>query len=47
MALLWILNLSDGHHSLEDIAEQSGLSTAILRKAVDELLKADLLGEVE
>ncbi|VGO14823.1 Putative polysaccharide biosynthesis protein with aminopeptidase-like domain protein [Pontiella desulfatans] len=43
MALLWILSLSDGHHSLEDIAEQSGLSLDILRKAVDELLKTDLL----
>jgi aminopeptidase-like protein len=43
MALLWVLSLSDGHHSLEDIAEQSGLSPDILRKAVDELLKTDLL----
>ncbi len=45
MALLWILNLSDGSHSLDDIAERSELDPAILRKAVDELLKTDLLGE--
>jgi len=45
MALLWILNLSDGEHSLDDIAERSGLELEILRKAVDELLKTDLLGE--
>jgi aminopeptidase-like protein len=43
MALLWMLNLSDGFNSLEDIAEVSGLGHAILRKAADELLKTDLL----
>lgn len=45
MALLWILNLSDGRHSLDDITERSGLDPEILRTAVDELLKTDLLGE--
>ena len=25
MAMLWVLNLSDGDHSLLDIAERSGL----------------------
>ena len=43
MAILWVLNLSDGKHSLEDIAERSGLAPEILRKAVDELLRTDLL----
>ncbi len=43
MALLWILNLSDGEHSLGDIADRSGLDMEILREAADELLKTDLL----
>jgi len=43
MALLWILNLSDGHYSLDDIAEQSGLDMDLLGEAVAELLKTDLL----
>ncbi|MDH3981535.1 MAG: DUF4910 domain-containing protein [Kiritimatiellaceae bacterium] len=45
MALLWVLNLSDGSQSLEDIAEQSGLDMDILQAAVAELLKTDLLAE--
>lgn len=47
MALLWILNLSDGDCSLEDIVERSGLSIDILREAVDALLKTDLLVPLE
>ena len=46
MALLWILNLSDGFHSLEDIADQSGLDMGSLKTAVDELLRTDLLKKV-
>lgn len=45
MALLWVLNLSDGRHSLNDIADQSGLDMDILRKAVEELLNTDLLAK--
>ena len=33
MALLWVLNLSDGTNSLLDIAERSGLSFESIRKA--------------
>ena len=33
MALLWVLNLSDGKHSLLDIAEQAGLPFASIRTA--------------
>lgn len=47
MALLWILNLSDGFHSLEDIQEISGLSKEIIHNAVDELLKTDLLADYQ
>jgi aminopeptidase-like protein len=43
MALLWVLNLSDGEHSLEDIVARSGLPRETIRDAVDALLETDLL----
>lgn len=43
-ALLWVLNQSDGHHSLLDIAQRSGLKFAALQAAAAELRKARLLG---
>lgn len=43
LALLWVLNLSDGRHSLLDIAERSGISMDQLRGAADALLSHDLL----
>jgi aminopeptidase-like protein len=43
MALLWILNLTDGRHSLLDIAERAGLPFATIRAAADALLDAKLL----
>jgi len=43
MALLWVLNLADGFHSLLDIAERSGESYESLKKAADLLLQHDLL----
>ena len=46
LALLWVLNQSDGYHSLLDIAERSDLSFADLREAADALLAAGLLREV-
>ena len=42
-SLLWILNLSDGAHSLLDIAERSGLDFNELDQAANALLKCDLL----
>jgi aminopeptidase-like protein len=45
MALLWVLNYSDGDHSLLDIAERSGLAFAAIRHAADVLLEHDLLSE--
>jgi aminopeptidase-like protein len=42
-SLLWILNLSDGIHSLLDIAERSGLDFNELDQAAQALLKCDLL----
>jgi aminopeptidase-like protein len=45
LALLWVLNFSDGRHSLLDIAARSGLEFASLRQAADRLLGHDLLSE--
>jgi len=42
-ALLWVLNLSDGAASLLDIAQQSGLSYTVIRRAADRLESAGLL----
>ena len=44
-ALLWVLNLSDGEHSLVDISERSGMSFANIRKAAELLRQHDLLSE--
>jgi aminopeptidase-like protein len=43
MAMLWVLNLADGTHSLLDMAERSGLSFAMIHKAANALIDADLL----
>lgn len=45
-ALLWVLNFSDGDHSLLDIAERSDLSFAAIRQAADALQAAGLLEEI-
>ena len=45
MALLWVLNLSDGQHDLLDIAERSGLEFRSISQAAEALLKTDLLKE--
>jgi aminopeptidase-like protein len=44
-ALLWVLNLSDSRHSLLDVAERSGVAFAVIRRAADALVEADLLEE--
>jgi aminopeptidase-like protein len=43
LALLWVLNLSDGRHSLLDICDRSGLSFAEIARAADALSRAVLL----
>jgi len=45
LAMLWVLNLSDGHHTLLDIAERSGLAFELLKDAADRLLAVKLLRE--
>jgi len=42
-ACLWVLNLSDGEHSLLDIAERSGLPFSAIRDASDRMCQAGLL----
>ena len=46
MALLWVLNLSDGGRSLLDIAQRSKMPFALIRAAATELEAADLLQNV-
>jgi aminopeptidase-like protein len=43
MAILWVLNLADGTHSLLDMAERSGLSFTTIHKAANVLIDAELL----
>lgn len=43
LAVLWVLNLSDGTNSLLDIAERSGLDFDSVKKAAGILLKYDLV----
>jgi aminopeptidase-like protein len=47
MAMLWVLNLSDGSFSLLDIAERSGLAFEVINDAADMLLRHDLLTPVQ
>jgi len=45
-ALLWVLNLSDGAHSLLDIAERSSLAFTLVQSAASTLAQHGLLEEV-
>ena len=45
MALLWVLNLADGEHSILDMAERAKLPFATLADAADRLRDAGLLVE--
>ena len=45
-ALLWVLNLSDGRHSLLDVAERSGLSFREVSEAAGALVEVGLLEEL-
>jgi aminopeptidase-like protein len=44
--MLWVLNLSDGEHTLLDIAEWSGLAFDTVHDAASLLLRHGLLKEV-
>lgn len=43
LALFWVLNASDGHHTLLAIAERAGLPFRKIQSAVDALLEVGLL----
>jgi aminopeptidase-like protein len=43
LAMLWVLNLSDGKHSLMDIAERAGLYFGVVEAAAKALRSAGLL----
>jgi len=45
LALLWVLNLSDGNHTLLDVAECSGMFFSEIREAADALVENGLLEE--
>jgi aminopeptidase-like protein len=46
LALLWVLNLSDGNYALLDIAERAGIAFGTIRKAAAALLGSDLLKDL-
>jgi aminopeptidase-like protein len=46
LALLWVLNLSDGSHTLLDIAERASMSFRSIRAAADMLQQHELLSPV-
>ena len=46
LALLWVLNQSDGKHSLLDIAERSALPFDVVRTAADRLEAANVLARI-
>jgi aminopeptidase-like protein len=46
LAMLWVLNLSDGSSKLLDIAERAGLGFDLIKRAADLLEQHDLLTEV-
>lgn len=45
LAMLWVLNFSDGHHSLLEISDRSGMSFDLIRRAADLLSTHRLLTE--
>jgi aminopeptidase-like protein len=47
MAMLWVLNFSDGQHSLLDIAERAGLEFSVIENAATQLEDAGLLKPIK
>ena len=45
LAMLWALTLSDGRHSLLDIAERSGVDFELIRDVADTLANCGILEE--
>jgi len=47
LAMLWLLNLSDGDHDVLTIAERAGIALETLTAAADLLARHDLLEEIQ
>jgi aminopeptidase-like protein len=47
MAMLWVLNLSDGSSTLLDVAERSGLEFALVADVAGSLVDAGLLASCD
>jgi aminopeptidase-like protein len=47
LAMLWVLNLSDGQHTLLDIANRAGLAFDLIHDAANALKEHGLLKEAE
>ncbi len=45
LAMLWVLNLSDGNNTLLDISDRAGLQFNIIKDAADTLVEHCLLKE--
>jgi aminopeptidase-like protein len=43
LAMLWVLNLSDGNHTLLDISDRSGLNFSLIKNAADALADSGLI----
>jgi aminopeptidase-like protein len=43
MALLWVLNLADGRHSLLEMSDRAGVPFETIRAAADALLAVELI----
>lgn len=46
LALLWVLNLSDGQHTLLEICKRSKLEFSLVKEAAQRLLECNLLKEI-
>lgn len=46
LAILWVLNLADGEHTLLAMAQRSGMAIDVINKAAIALLQHDLLKEI-
>jgi aminopeptidase-like protein len=46
MAILWVLNLSDGQHSVLEMAERSGMPFNVMSEAAETLAQHGLVKEV-
>lgn len=46
-AVFWILNLSDGNHTIQDISTRSGISLENLHKGIKILINSKLLEKIE